>query len=300
MKYCIKCGAQLPDEALFCNVCGTPQPSLKQGSAQNVVSINESEKSKILTEMKCPNCGAALNPMQGEAMVVCQYCGTSISLSSAGWTNVQKHYILDIKVALQDQALAIARTFLDKSIFHKHLFEKSTIQKVTLSYVPYWIIVAGYTSQYQYQKQVSAQYGRYNSIQTINESGTDTGTVSYPIVAVENLNAYQPPDYIFNLTAKREITPKDMSNSVKLLNGDIGEEKARVEGKIRIQEWEMRKLKKKYHTLQSTQTNIDIAEIYLVHIPVWNIEFKHKDQKMVLLIDGHNAMVMEELKDKEV
>ena len=33
MKYCTNCGAQLPDEAKFCESCGTRQQAAPQSSA---------------------------------------------------------------------------------------------------------------------------------------------------------------------------------------------------------------------------------------------------------------------------
>lgn len=33
MKFCMKCGAQLPDDAEFCGTCGTKQPKIEDGTA---------------------------------------------------------------------------------------------------------------------------------------------------------------------------------------------------------------------------------------------------------------------------
>lgn len=308
--YCRKCGAKIPDDSLFCPVCGAPQTPVAEQTVSKV-STKQVQQGPILKEMKCPNCGAPLNPQPGEAMVVCQYCGTSITLSSEGWTQVMKHYILDIKVQMKDQALNIARAYLDRSIIHRHLFEKSEVKTINLSYVPYWILDAGYTAQYKYKREevqpggfVGVPIGRGGgfmgptiNMQTVVESGTDASTVKYPVIAVESLNIYQPPDYVFDLTEMRNITPRDISGSVKMLNGSMSEEKARVEGKIRITQWVIRRLQKRIHGFLSADVNVDIADIYLVHIPIWYIEFVHKNNNLVLLIDGHNGQIMEEVKE---
>lgn len=306
--YCSKCGAQIPDDSDFCPKCGAPQN--EASSNRTSAPVGQSEKEEILKEMKCPNCGAPFNLAAGEAMVVCQYCGTSISLGSEGWSKVSKHYILDIKVRLRENAEKISKDFLDSSIFHRHLFEKSTLQKLELNYIPYWIIEAGYSAQYKYRKE-QAQPGGFVGVgfggrggfagptvnfQTVIESGTDVNEVKYPVVAVENMNQYQPPDYVFDLSNMREIGQADMTGPVKLLNGTIGEEKARVDGKVRIQQWEIRRLQKRIHGFLSADVSIDIASMYLAHIPVWTLTFQHKNETIFLLIDGHNSRVMEEMK----
>ncbi|MCL5680556.1 MAG: zinc ribbon domain-containing protein [Candidatus Thermoplasmatota archaeon] len=307
--FCRKCGSQIPDDSVFCPKCGAPQNGGSQTSSQSPKPA--SDENEILKEMKCPNCGAPLSPQPGEAMVVCQYCGTSVTLSTAGWSKVGKHFILDIKIAMKDNALAIAHQFLDRSILHRHLFEKSTVKTTELQYVPYWILDAGFVAQYRYKREEASPGGFVGvplggrggfggptvQFNTVVESGTDTSEVSYPVVAVDNLNKYQPPDYIFNLTNKRALTTSDTQGPVKLLNGSVSEEKGRMDGKIRITQWEIRRLQKRVHGFLSADVNVDIADTYLVHIPIWSILFEHKDKSLFLLVDAHNGMVMEELKE---
>ena len=48
MKYCVKCGQQLPDQALFCSKCGAKQPEMEQTpveeeKAEAVVVENQTE-----------------------------------------------------------------------------------------------------------------------------------------------------------------------------------------------------------------------------------------------------------------
>ncbi|MEM4084548.1 MAG: hypothetical protein QW752_05875, partial [Thermoplasmata archaeon] len=93
------------------------------------------------------------------------------------------------------------------------------------------------------------------------------------------------------------IPQKDSSNPIKMLNGSMSLEKAKVEGKVRIQQWVLRKLQKKVHGFLSAEINVDIADIYLVHIPIWYVELIHKNEKIVLLLDAHSGLVMEEIKD---
>ncbi len=49
MKFCPKCGNQLPDEAAFCNKCGEPQPNMNQPEA-----TPESEPRKVVAPTPVP------------------------------------------------------------------------------------------------------------------------------------------------------------------------------------------------------------------------------------------------------
>ena len=51
MKYCTNCGAQLPDEAKFCESCGTRQQAAPQSSAPQ----EEVKKKKSLGEKMMEN-----------------------------------------------------------------------------------------------------------------------------------------------------------------------------------------------------------------------------------------------------
>ena len=102
--YCIKCGAQLPDDAKFCYKCGavqnvpgnqggqqqTQQPAKAVSPSRNVIAAS------TVTELKCPGCGAPIKPQFGEMVITCQYCGTSVSLASSGWENIQRHTMFPI------------------------------------------------------------------------------------------------------------------------------------------------------------------------------------------------------------
>src|SRR6058998_2799017 len=46
------------------------------------------------TSLKCPSCAAPIAPKFGEMTITCEYCGSSITLGSGGWSNIQKQTIL--------------------------------------------------------------------------------------------------------------------------------------------------------------------------------------------------------------
>ena len=93
-----------------------------------------------VTSLKCPSCGAPISPKFGEMVISCEYCGNAITLSTQGWTNIQKQTMLALKIATVDQVNGIITPLMDRGILHRHLHEDSTQEEMSLTYVPYWIV----------------------------------------------------------------------------------------------------------------------------------------------------------------
>lgn len=92
------------------------------------------------TSLKCPNCGAPIAPKFGEMVITCEYCGSGITLGNTGWTSVEKSTMLPIRFADKGPMMVRIHELMDKGFLHRHLQEESTLQEMTLSMVPYWIV----------------------------------------------------------------------------------------------------------------------------------------------------------------
>lgn len=68
MKYCIKCGAKLPNDARYCSECGTKVEN------EGTTTKNEREQQYEGTVYKCPNCGEVLDSLSAR----CPACGYEI------------------------------------------------------------------------------------------------------------------------------------------------------------------------------------------------------------------------------
>jgi hypothetical protein len=135
----LKCGTQLPDDALFCIKCGAPVHAPVEGGSQasgSVVQPAQTLAPAGVSELKCPTCGAPIKPLFGEMVITCDYCGSSISLGDAGWRSLMKQTMLPLKLKSPDLVVEKIRNLMDRGLLHRHLQEKSTREELTLSYVP--------------------------------------------------------------------------------------------------------------------------------------------------------------------
>ncbi|MHB1909256.1 MAG: zinc ribbon domain-containing protein [Nitrososphaerales archaeon] len=138
--YCLKCGADLPDDAEFCYKCGAR--TNVAGSAKTPQSSPEQQvvAPSGATAIKCPNCGAPIAPKFGEMIITCEYCGSSVTLGSGGWTNIQKQTMLPITISSTDDITSRIKSLMDKGLLHRHMQENSQLEEMNLSVVPYWLV----------------------------------------------------------------------------------------------------------------------------------------------------------------
>src|SRR5487761_331979 len=140
--YCLKCGAQLPDDARFCFKCGATVPGVEGGEPSQAQPQSDAQilAPSSATSLKCPSCGAPIAPKFGEMIITCEYCGSSVTLGSGGWKSIQKHSMLKLNYPDQNSIAERIKSLMDRGLLKRHLEEQSQQEELTLSYVPYWVI----------------------------------------------------------------------------------------------------------------------------------------------------------------
>jgi Double zinc ribbon len=318
--FCIKCGLQLPNDAVYCVKCGvkqTPVTTVKQ------------DVSTETKEVKCPNCAAPIMPKFGEMVITCEYCGSSVSLENKGWQNIAKHSMLPITISSKDQITARLHQMMDKGLLHRHLQESSTLEELDLSMIPYWIIpVTAKTNLIA--TDIAAEIGGIAATAAMagmmggalgggsrrggfgggmmngmlfgtmmggggmmNSNATKVYMVdeSYncPVIAVKSLTAYQPHGYEFSLDQKTDFDSKKIPKSIKILNGDINEDAAKNQAKNIVDQIQSQRVHAKYHMIRQMETQEEIASGELLHVPIWFAQYDHKGKKIILIIDANSG-----------
>jgi len=359
MMFCPSCGTQLPDGAAFCYKCGAsvasgggaragPQasqtPPAQQSSAQVIAPAGA-------TALKCPSCGAPISPKFGEMVITCEYCGTGITLGNQGWKDIQKHTMLPLTFT-RDKVASAIHGMMDKGIFKHHVQEESTLEEMTASYIPYWIIpVSARTTivavdEMQQLGQTATQAalmgivlgglgggrgggfgggggGRRRSFDMTSLlgsvggrrlgvlPGTLPGTMMYgmgmgmgggarktyqldenynfPVVAMNDLTEYQPRDYAFALSQRVLFDVSKIDKSIKVLNGDIGEDVAKAQAKTLVDQLQSKKAHDQHHMIQQINTEMDVSDGELLHVPVWFTRYDHKGTKIIFVMDGNSG-----------
>ena len=324
--YCPKCGAQLPDDAVFCMKCGTNLASVQ--SKPSVASGASIIAPTDATALKCPSCGAPISPKFGEMVVTCEYCGTGVTLGGDGWRGLQKQTMLPLGSLGKDQVLAEIHSLMDRGLLHRHLQEGSALEEMNLSFVPYWIVSASArtsiiaadmavtageiaTTAALFGVMGSAMGGRRRGgiagpllAGAVLGSTMGAGQVNarktyemdnnynFPIVALKAFNQYQPRDYQFNLGERTLFDISKIPKGIRVLNGDVGEEGAKYQAKTFVDQLQSEKAHSQYHMIQQLNTEVDVADTELLYAPIWFAQYDHKGKKIILVIDGNSRSVI--------
>lgn len=324
--YCPKCGAQLPDDAVFCMKCGTSLATAQ--SKQAAASAAPIIAPLGATALRCPHCGAPISPKFGEMIITCEYCGTGITLGNDGWRGIQKQTMLPLKFEEKDQIVAKMHDLMDRGLLHRHLQEGSTLEEMNLSFVPYWIVSASARTSIV-ASDVAVQVGeiattaalfgvmgsamggrRGGGIAGPLLAGAMLGTVmgpgqagarktyemnnnyNFPIVALKALTEYQPRNYQFSLENRVLFDVSKVPKGIKILNGDVGEEAAKYQAKTLVDQLQSEKAHAQYHMIQQLHTDVDVSDTELLYAPIWFAQYDHKGKKIVLVIDGNSGSVI--------
>src|SRR5216117_2976791 len=328
--YCLKCGSQLPDDAAFCSKCGArTNPSLQ--TSQNQQNIAGPTTTQILApsnaqSLKCPSCGAPIAPKFGEMIITCEYCGSSVTLGSSGWANIQKQTMLPLRIQSTDDISARVRSMMDTGLLHRHLQESSNLEEMNLSVVPYWLVAASArtsliatdmlaegatvaTTAALLGVMAGMGGGRRGGFGGPLLTGAVLGSMmgggmggggqrkamqmddnyNFPIVALKALTSYQPHDYQFSLQDRTLFDISQYPKGIKVLNGDISEDSAKYQAKTLVDELQSQKAHAKYHMIQQIQSQVDVSDTELLHVPVWFVRYDHKGNKIVLVVDGNSG-----------
>jgi Double zinc ribbon len=312
---CPKCGTTLPDSAKFCYSCGTPITAPSSSPLPTAPTAPQ--------DLKCPSCGGPLHPIFGEMIITCDYCGGSVTLGSGGWKEINKHTMLVPKVTTSDQAHAIVRGSLDVGLMHRKAFEESQIEEEKLTFVPFWVMPVSASTNYVYSDLavgvgtsvgtmagaallagvLGGRGGRggggfvpvpvmMGSPVNSNRQDTITGMYEFPVVAVKGMTQYQPKDYDFALSQRTFFDRKQIPANTPVLNGDLGEDAAQHAAKAYVSQLQSEAAHQKHHMVSKLQTDIQVTEGELLHVPIWYFLLSRNGEKTILLIDSHAGRVM--------
>ena len=232
--------------------------------------------SEIVSEIKCPNCGAQLNLSPGELVATCRYCG----YTSVVGANVP----FQLKHSLIVNNLNNARITQDlqdwmRSGFVKpgDLAKKSKLTMLELRYLPFWLVPLTATSTYEgLLERISPPTPRKGTIQK-----------EYDWLVLGRKAAEFPTrDYRVPAEGKIPFDFTKIEEQAKFLNSELDSDEAVLRAKNEVEENQRFLLKQEVDQVTQFDTSFTVEKPTYLHAPLWFVQYEYKGKSYSAIIDG--------------
>lgn len=309
---CPSCGAPIEFKGatgkMTCEYCESSfdvsQVSEQYKNYEDVVH-NEEKVEKEYCDFdgyRCDSCGAEVATDEYTAATFCSFCGSPTLIRARLAGMLKPELVIPFKIE-REQAVEAYKKWTGKGIITPSSFrKKSTIEKITGMYVPFWL----------YDYDVDAH------IRAVGTRTSRTRTGDTVHVRTEHYNIGR------NVTAKYEMVPADASEKMNdtamdmlepfdykeivpfempYLSGYMAEKytytademKGRVENRIREYIYdEARNTIVGYHTVNITGSNINMSRKRAAYtlMPVWVLNYKYNGKMYSFNMNGQTGRVV--------
>ena len=238
--------------------------------------------SQIVSEIKCPNCGAQLNLSPGELVATCRYCGYTSVVGTNAPFQLEHSLILNnldnarITQDLQDWM---------RSGFMKpgDLAKKSRLTMLELRYLPFWVVPVTATSTYEgILERTSPPTSRKGKIQ--NEYNW--------LVLGRKAAEFPTRDYRVPAEGKIPFDFTKIDSQAKFLNSELDSEEAVIRAKDEVEENQRFLLKQEVDQVTQFNTSFSVSKPTYLHAPLWFVQYEYKGKGYSAIIDGSDGSMI--------
>lgn len=280
-----------------------------------------------IEEISCSNCGAPLEYLQGEAVITCEYCGTTTMLADFdNIVTVESHYMLPPKVG-RDEAIGIASGWLKKGFYKsRDLPNKVHWRQTEARVLPYWVVRCTANTRWSGQQKKTKTVGEGNSKKTKEYwepvQGSFSEDYTWPVYAREDTSEFwgirniEPgrqcvfPDwgkFILRFGGSKKAPNRDLlegkadfaiedlkKNNMHehIINGQIVQERAEQNARSRIEERHQKKAESKATRVTDIDTTVDVQGVDLVYLPIWELVYSYAGKDYRVLVDASRQEVL--------
>jgi len=296
-------------------------------SDDSAASETPAAKTASIHEISCSNCGAPLTYMQGEAVITCEYCGTTTMLAdTSNIVTVESHYLLPPRVG-RDEAIGIASAWLEKGFYKsKDLPRRVQWAESSARVLPYWVVrCSGRTMWRGMQKKTRTKgTGDKKTQETYWEpvQGSFSEDYTWPVYAREDDSEFwgirniEPgrkcvfPDwgkFIFRIGGSKNAPNSNLLEGkadfsidelkkynlhTHIVNGQIVQERAERSARDRIIERHADKANSKATRITDCDTTVDVQGVDLIYVPIWELEYVFQGKTYHVLVDASRQKVL--------
>jgi hypothetical protein len=244
----------------------------------------------------CVNCGAGLKIHPTDAIITCNYCGTSFTPDGS---RMKEHFALGVNYT-QSEAFDTLKAYLVKVPgVADDLALQIQLQNLSMTYYPYWTVtVQGDVAYKGIDRKASFRGqsgGRYSSIhwEWVAESGHQEQTrqirlyagpkarpeiVNYPI-------ATRSRQY-FNFEEVQQYTGN-------VLFSKVSQEEARKQAIAATRNMIFGRIKRETAKIDDTRETFEVTDQAYIHVPIYHVKFSVGGRKSYeAALDASNGRVI--------
>lgn len=275
-------------------------------------------------EINCKNCGAPIEYLEGESVLTCSYCGTATML--AGFDKIVKveaHFVVPAQVAKADVDSSIRKWMSSGFWKAADLAEKAVFENIEGIVLPFWIVKTKAATYWSGMNKRSKTTGSGDNKRTETywepTSGNFEETYNWTVYAREDedeywgLAALNPGSksleadwggFFLGFGTGSKVSGKsdllqnakpfslDTVKEMKVINGQITQDRAEQRGQNDIIGLHRRQAESKVTRVTDCDTTVDVSGCSLVYLPVWLVKYKYRGKSYRMLVNGHTGDVI--------
>ena len=232
--------------------------------------------SQIVSEIRCPNCGAQLNLAPGELVATCRYCGYTSVVGANTPFQLQHSLIVN---NLNNNRITEGLQEWMRSGFMKpgDLAKKSKLTVMELRYLPFWLVPLVATSTYEgVLERISPPTSRKGTIQNQYDW----------LVLGRKASEFPTRDFKVPTEGKIPFDFTKIEPQAKFLNSELDSDDAVIRAKDEVEENQRFLLKQEVDQVTRFDTSFSVEKPTYLHAPLWFIQYEYKGKSYSAILDG--------------
>jgi ribosomal protein S27E len=230
----------------------------------------------VVSEIKCPHCGAPLSFEPGEMLATCKYCGYTVVIET-GETFTLEHSLITNKYD-QTQVEEPIRNWMREGFLKPgDLAKKAKLTEKNLNYLPFWVVSVEATSTYK------------GVFERMSPAVVKEGKIQKEynwLVLARKAAEFPTREYEVPLEGKIPYDFRKIEGFAHVLNSEIDRAEAEEQARQEIDENHRYLVQQEIDRIVDFKTEVEVKETVYLHAPIWFVKYEYKGKDYRLFIDG--------------
>ena len=217
----------------------------------------------VVSEIKCPHCGAPLGFEAGEMLATCKYCGYTVVIET-GEPFTLEHSLIINKYD-QTQVEEPIRDWMREGFLKPgDLAKKAKLTEKNLNYLPFWVVSVEATSTYK------------GVFERITPAVVKEGKIQKEydwLVLARKAAEFPTREYEVPLEGKIAYDFRKIEAFAHVLNSEIDRAEAEEQARQEIDENHRYLVQQDIDKIVDFKTEMKVEETVYLHAPIWFIKY---------------------------